>query len=180
MKRMFLILLSAAFSLTLNAYELGTESWDRFMILDPETRAMGLTYPRSWLEPSPTLLPEKYPDSSYTFARWDQLFTIDQSAGGNYRVLFRHRRQIHPLCFSPALGRGDGNDQLPEPLQPSKKDVLLRYRNKHGSLQYFHTDNTQALSLKSGNTLHHIRTRDWPSTISPPKNSGSKAVWIFT
>ncbi len=179
MKRMFLILLSAVLFLSLNAYELGTESWDRFMILDPETRAMGLTYPRSWLEPAPSLFPEEYPDSSYTFARWDQLFTIDQSAGGNYRFSSDIVVKYIPYAFPQRWGVAMEMINYRGPASTDKKDVLLRYRNKHGSLQYFHTDNTQILSLKSGNTLHHIRTRGLTFDYKPAKKFRIKGGMDF-
>ncbi|MDZ7797862.1 MAG: hypothetical protein U5N56_12895 [Candidatus Marinimicrobia bacterium] len=152
------------------AYELGTESWDRFMILDPYEREMGLTYPRSWLQPGTSLLQKEYYDSSYTYARWDQLFAIDQNAGANYGMSSDIVIKYIPYSFPHRWSAAMEMINYKGPSPTGKNDVVLRFQHQKGSLQYYHTNNTQTLSLTRGSTVHHIRSRSLNFDYKPAEN----------
>lgn len=151
------------------AYELGAESWDRFMILDPNDREMGLTYPRSWLQPGKFLLQEEYYDSSYTYARWDQFFAIDQNAGANYGLSSDIVIKYIPYSFPHRWSAAMEMINYKGPASTGKNDVVLQFQHHKGSFRYFHTNNTQTLSLTTGNTVHHIRSRSLTFDYKPAK-----------
>jgi hypothetical protein len=157
MKRLCVLLSVLLLPAAVFSYELGTETWDRFTVLDPAQRAMGLTYPRGWLEPGEPLSRQEFADSSYTYARWEQIFTVDRAAG-TYGFSGDIVVKYIPFSFPHRWSAAMEMISYRGPNSTEKSDVLLKYRNKKGSLQYFHTSNSQRLTLRNISTVHHIRT----------------------
>jgi len=151
------------------AYELGTESYDRFLIMDPESRAKGLTYPRSWLEPDNFLMEIQYMDSSLTYARWDQLFSIDRTANWYYNLSADITVKYIPYSFPHRWGvalefldyRGPGSSK--------RSDAVIHYRHKNGNIRYYHTNNDQLLTMRTSENRYLIRSHGLTFDHNPAK-----------
>ncbi|MEA2077824.1 MAG: hypothetical protein U9O95_07390 [Candidatus Marinimicrobia bacterium] len=156
MKRVILVLLLCLSLSSLFAYELGTESYNRYTIFDPDMREMGLVYPVSWLWPGSFLFQHEYEDSSYSYVKWDQIFTIDQTSGDSYNfssdVVVKYLSSSSSHHWSVGLKLLDYKG----PNSTLRNDAVIHYKHNKGSFEYFHTNNTQSIALSTGTTKHHI------------------------
>ncbi|MBW6458415.1 MAG: hypothetical protein K0B52_04550, partial [FCB group bacterium] len=149
----FLLPLSGLF-----AYELGTESYDRYVIMDHSNSAKGLTYPLSWLQPSGFLFEASYKDSSLTFARWDQLFMIDRSSGGYYNFSADITIRYFPYSFPHRWGAAVEFLNYKGPAATKRADAVLHYRLDKTNILYYHTNNDHMLTMRTSDRHYNIRT----------------------
>ncbi|MCK4812587.1 MAG: hypothetical protein KAT14_01470 [Candidatus Marinimicrobia bacterium] len=153
MKRAISCLFFCFMIINLFAYELGSETYDRYTIFDPDARALGLTYPVSWLQPGAFLFQHDFEDSSYTYARWDQLFMVDQAIKG-YNLSSDIVVKYIPYSFPQRWGVG--LEFIDYKGSTKRNDVVIHYKHNKGSIEYFRTENTQSVTLGTGTTDHMI------------------------
>lgn len=149
MKRI-LAILTCALSL-LSAYELGTDTWNRYTVFDPGERAMGMTYPASWLSPDPAFLVPEYEDSSSVSAAWEQILAYGGSGLSNLISV-----SYIPYSFPHRWDLGMDFISYKGPNPTQRTDVVFGYKHHKGSVRVYHTSNTQNLELNSGTTRHLI------------------------
>jgi hypothetical protein len=137
----------------LNAYELGADNWKRYTSFDPSERAMGMTYPESWIRPNLFLQNPQYQDSSITFMSWDQIFTSGESDFSNIITA-----QYIPYTSSQRWSVGMELISYKGSNPADHSDVAFDFRYKKGSVNAFHTTHTQRLNIISGPLLHEINS----------------------
>lgn len=157
MRSLRFLLLSMLFT-QLGAYEFGSDSYAQYTVFDPEERTMGLIYPESWLKPSDFLFQRNYEDSSYTYARWGQLFYIDPQSGSmgfSEDVIVRYIPYSFPHRWSVSiewlhyLGSSSSD----------RSDLVLHYRHKRGEIEYYKTDNDQTLKLQNADHNYAVKSQ---------------------
>ncbi len=158
MKKTILIALVCLSGL-LQALELGLETWDRYTVFEPDTRAMGMTFPSSWLEPDAFLFAHQYEDSSYTYGRWDQIYLIDPSAGGYFTLSNDIVVKYVPFSSPHRWSAGMEMIRYEGPSATRRTDAVLHYQGGKGSVEYYHTDNTQSLMLTGGIVENRIKSQ---------------------
>ena len=151
MKRLIIVTLLTLSSLF--AYELGTDSWNKYTIFDPAERSMGMTYQLSWLTPDKILLDPIYEDSSKTYGSWNQLLDFGGTGLSNLIIA-----QYIPYSFPHRWSAGMDFFNYNGPNPTSRTDVVLEYQFKKGAFKAFHTDNTQTIKLTRGTTNHFINS----------------------
>lgn len=149
MKR--IMMLSLILLTWLSAYELGTDTWNRYTVLSPSERAMGMTYPRSWIMPEHLLMNPVYEDSSKTFGSWDQILAYGGSGISNI-ILVQYIPYSIPERWS--LGMNFVSYNGPNPTDRS--DAVFNMKYLSGSLSAYHTSHTQTINLNSGTMYHRI------------------------
>lgn len=159
MKRLLLLIcLSASL---LSAYDLSMDSRNSYMIFDPDERMPFLTYPSSWLKPSTQLFEHHYTDSSYSFAKWDQIFNLGNISNiitAKYTPYSLPQRWSASLEFTNYKA-GNSTKRI---------DAVLNYKHKNGEIEYYHTGNLQTLILKDATTTQHdIRSHGLTFTYDP-------------
>ena len=148
-----LILVTFAFSAGFNA-----EVWGNYLIFDPDQRENLLCYPVSWLRPGVQLFDHDYRDSSSTYALWEQVLAVDEN-NNNYapgisnHIVVKYTPYSFPHRWSAGLeftNYKGGNST-------HRTDAVLHYQHQKGTVEYFHTSNTQKIRLTSSSTEHQIR-----------------------
>ncbi len=155
MKR--LLILFIILTVSLAAYELGSESWGNYTTFDPAERAMGLTYPKSWLTPAKFLLEPVYEDSSKFYGSWKQIITLNKDYGTcntSSNIIAQYIPYSAPQRWSLGLEFVDYKGAN----ATNRTDMVLNYKYKKGSIDYFHTGNEQTIALDSLVLDHRINS----------------------
>ena len=151
MKRIMTItLLALSF---LGAYELGTDSWNKYTVFNPAERVLGMTYPLSWITPDPLILHPIYEDSSKTFGSWDQIIDFGGTDLSSLIVA-----QYIPYSFPQRWSVGMNFVMYNGPNPTKRTDIVFDYQFKKGMFNAFHTDNTQTLKLNNATSYHYINS----------------------
>ena len=151
MKR--IITLSLLLLVCLHAYELGTDTWNRYTVFSTYERAMGMTYPVSWIMPEHLLLNPVYEDSSKTLGSWDQMLAYGGNGMSNV-ILAQYIPYSNPQRWSLGLNFVSYNGPNPT----DRSDAVFDLQHLSGSFKAYHTSHTQTINLNSGTIYHRINS----------------------
>lgn len=149
------LLLFALLTVSLTAYELGSDSWGNYTTFDPAERSMGMTYPESWVTPSKFLLNPTFDDSSKFYGSWEQVLTFNRDYGSydlSNNIIAQYSPQSSPKRGYLGLEYVDYKGLN----ATNRTDLAFNYKYKNGSVDYFTTNNRQTIALDSATVEHRI------------------------